>query len=182
MVFPVGFIDRQIDELDDGDRNLLAAASIIRREFATAAVAAALGADIEQIEAVFARLARRGMTLSGVLLAGSLGQEMVAAAVPAALAQGAVHSALHVAAGGAAPGVYSAQAVVLADGIVRAVAFAKMKAASFVALLLGAAAAGLGVLIHQPAEGRGPDPAAVCASPVPKKASWTPGTSPILRL
>jgi DNA-binding winged helix-turn-helix (wHTH) protein/predicted ATPase len=55
------FIDRQIDELDDGDRSLLAAASIIRREFATAAVAAVLEADVEQIETACARLARRGV-------------------------------------------------------------------------------------------------------------------------
>ena len=44
------FIDRQIDELSESDRNLLTAASVIRREFATAAVAAALEIDIEQVE------------------------------------------------------------------------------------------------------------------------------------
>ena len=36
------FIDRQIDDLGESDRSLLAAASVIGREFATAAVAAAL--------------------------------------------------------------------------------------------------------------------------------------------
>ncbi len=55
------FIDRQIDDLDDGDRNLLTAASVIRREFATAAVAAALEANVEQVEAACARLARQGV-------------------------------------------------------------------------------------------------------------------------
>ena len=34
-------IDRQIDEVDPSDRDLLTAASVIRREFATAAVASA---------------------------------------------------------------------------------------------------------------------------------------------
>jgi DNA-binding winged helix-turn-helix (wHTH) protein/tetratricopeptide (TPR) repeat protein len=53
------FIERQIDELDDGDRNLLIVASVIRREFATAAVAAALGTDIEPVETACARLARQ---------------------------------------------------------------------------------------------------------------------------
>jgi DNA-binding winged helix-turn-helix (wHTH) protein/predicted ATPase len=55
------FIDRQIDDLDDGDRNLLTAASVIRREFATAAVAAALEEDVEKVEAACARLARQGV-------------------------------------------------------------------------------------------------------------------------
>jgi predicted ATPase len=55
------FIDRQIDELEDGDRNLLAAASVIRREFATAAVAAALEDDVEHVEDACARLARQGV-------------------------------------------------------------------------------------------------------------------------
>ncbi len=55
------FIDRQIDELNDGDRILLTAASVIGREFATAAVAAALATDIEQVEAACARLARQGI-------------------------------------------------------------------------------------------------------------------------
>ena len=55
------FIERQIDDLDDGDRNLLSAASVIRREFATPAVAAALEADLEQVESACARLARQGI-------------------------------------------------------------------------------------------------------------------------
>lgn len=55
------FIDRQIDELSDNDRNLLTAASVIRREFATAAVAAALEVDIEAVETTCARLARQGV-------------------------------------------------------------------------------------------------------------------------
>jgi DNA-binding winged helix-turn-helix (wHTH) protein/tetratricopeptide (TPR) repeat protein len=55
------FIERQIDELSERDRALLTAASVIRREFATAAVAAALDTDIEQVETTCARLARQGV-------------------------------------------------------------------------------------------------------------------------
>ena len=55
------FIDRQIDELSESDRDLLTAASVIRREFATAAVAAALEIDVEQVEVACARLARQGV-------------------------------------------------------------------------------------------------------------------------
>jgi DNA-binding winged helix-turn-helix (wHTH) protein/predicted ATPase len=55
------FIDRQIDELTESDRHLLTAASVIRREFATAAVAAALEIDVDQVEITCARLARQGV-------------------------------------------------------------------------------------------------------------------------
>jgi DNA-binding winged helix-turn-helix (wHTH) protein/predicted ATPase len=55
------FIDRQIDELNESDRNLLTAASVIRREFATAAVAAAMEIDVEEVETACARLARQGV-------------------------------------------------------------------------------------------------------------------------
>lgn len=53
------FIDRQIDDLSESDRTLLTAASVIRREFATAAVAAALESDVDEVEATCARLARQ---------------------------------------------------------------------------------------------------------------------------
>jgi predicted ATPase/DNA-binding winged helix-turn-helix (wHTH) protein len=55
------FIDRQIDELTESDRHLLTAASVIRREFATSAVAAALEIDVDQVEIACARLARQGV-------------------------------------------------------------------------------------------------------------------------
>jgi predicted ATPase/DNA-binding winged helix-turn-helix (wHTH) protein len=59
------FIERQIDDLDDSDRSLLTAASVIRREFATAAVAAALDSNVETVEAACARLARLGVFIVG---------------------------------------------------------------------------------------------------------------------
>ncbi len=55
------FIDRQIDCLDESDRSLLSAASVIRREFATTAVAAAMEIGPEQVEARCAGLARQGV-------------------------------------------------------------------------------------------------------------------------
>jgi predicted ATPase len=55
------FIDRQIDELDDGDCSLLTGASVIGREFATAAVAAALETEVDMVESACARLARQGL-------------------------------------------------------------------------------------------------------------------------
>jgi DNA-binding winged helix-turn-helix (wHTH) protein/predicted ATPase len=58
------FIERQIEDLDEGDRKLLAAASVIGREFATAAAGAALEASIETVELACARLARRGVFIA----------------------------------------------------------------------------------------------------------------------
>ena len=58
------FIDRQIDELNEGDRDTLSAASVIAREFATAGVAAALDRDVETVEAGCARLARQGVFIA----------------------------------------------------------------------------------------------------------------------
>jgi predicted ATPase/DNA-binding winged helix-turn-helix (wHTH) protein len=55
------FIDQQIDELNESERNLLTAASVIRRKFATAAVAAVTEIDIEQVETTCAHLARQGV-------------------------------------------------------------------------------------------------------------------------
>lgn len=55
------FIDRQIDNLEAADCDLLSAASVIRREFATAAVAAALGTDVVAVETACGRLARHGV-------------------------------------------------------------------------------------------------------------------------
>jgi predicted ATPase len=55
------FVDHQIDDLDEADRELLTAASVIRREFATAAVGAALESKSETVEEACARLARQGV-------------------------------------------------------------------------------------------------------------------------
>jgi DNA-binding winged helix-turn-helix (wHTH) protein len=55
------FIDRQIDQLNASDRSLLTTASVIGREFATAAVAAALEIDIDKVETSCAHLSRQGV-------------------------------------------------------------------------------------------------------------------------
>jgi hypothetical protein len=55
------FIGRQLDELSQNDRNLLTAASVIRREFATAAVAAVREIEAEGVETACTRLARQGV-------------------------------------------------------------------------------------------------------------------------
>src|SRR5262249_3425043 len=58
------FIERQIDELDAADRELLAAASVVGRSFATGTVAAALERDAEAVETACARLARQAVFIA----------------------------------------------------------------------------------------------------------------------
>jgi DNA-binding winged helix-turn-helix (wHTH) protein/predicted ATPase len=58
------FIERQIDELDATDRDLLMAASVAGRSFATAAVAAVLENDAEAVETACARLARQAVFIA----------------------------------------------------------------------------------------------------------------------
>ncbi|HTV26702.1 MAG TPA: AAA family ATPase [Xanthobacteraceae bacterium] len=55
------FIERQINDLAEEDRDLLMAASVVGREFAAAAVASALDRQIDVIEIGCMRLARRGV-------------------------------------------------------------------------------------------------------------------------
>jgi hypothetical protein len=76
------------------------------------------------------RLARRGVSLSAVLCAWVLGAQ----AVPAALAGAAGRAAAQVAAGQAA-GLISARAAALAEGAVRALALARVKAGAVLVLL-----------------------------------------------
>ena len=59
------FIDRQIDDLAESDQVMLSAASVVGREFATTAVAAALECDVDSVESCCARLARQGLFIGG---------------------------------------------------------------------------------------------------------------------
>jgi DNA-binding winged helix-turn-helix (wHTH) protein/predicted ATPase len=58
------FIDRQIDELNESDRSLLSAASVIGREFGTAAVAAALESSPDEVETACVGLARQSVFIA----------------------------------------------------------------------------------------------------------------------
>jgi DNA-binding winged helix-turn-helix (wHTH) protein/tetratricopeptide (TPR) repeat protein len=60
------YIEHQIEELEDTDRELLMAGSVVRREFASAAVAAALDTEVRPVEEALGRLCRSGIIgLSG---------------------------------------------------------------------------------------------------------------------
>jgi RNA polymerase sigma factor (sigma-70 family) len=88
------------------------------------------------------RLARRGLALPAGAVATLLAPAGVEAAVPAAL-------------GAAAPAGFSAQAIALAEGALKTMLIAKLKAAVFVLLAVGAlTAAGAGALVPSSREGQ----------------------------
>jgi RNA polymerase sigma factor (sigma-70 family) len=101
-------------------------------------------------DALRARLIRRGIGLSAVLLASALGHE-AATAAPLALVVATVAAATQFAAKGAAAGLISAQVASLTKGVLKAMFVSKLKTAAVVILALGMAAVG-GVMLA-----KGPD-------------------------
>ncbi len=95
-----------------------------------------------------ARLTRRGVTLSASALAALLAERGSAGVVNPALAAGVVKAAEAVAAGGAAAGLVSANALQLCDGVMRMIFLTKLKtaAASAVAVLVLVGGVGPGLV------------------------------------
>ncbi len=88
------------------------------------------------------RLTRRGLALSGGALLAGLFSNAASAAVPAPLVTSTVQAATAIAAGQAAAGVVSVPVAALAEGVVRAMMFKKLKIATAVlaTILVGATA------------------------------------------
>jgi RNA polymerase sigma factor (sigma-70 family) len=93
-----------------------------------------------------ARLARRGLALSGAALATVLATE--AAAVPPALVTSTVKAATAFAAGQAA-GLISARVAALAGGVLKAMSMTKLTIATVVLLAAAVLGTGTGWLLHQ---------------------------------
>ena len=93
------------------------------------------------------RLARRGLLLSGVGLALALAGRRATAAVPDPLRESAARAATSFAAGRARGGDVPAGAAALAEGVLRAMLFAKLRVA--LAVLLALAALGAGGLAYR---------------------------------
>jgi RNA polymerase sigma factor (sigma-70 family) len=97
------------------------------------------------------RLARRGLCLSGGLLAALLARQAAEAAVAPALAAAARHAALAAAAGNAGrAGAAPARHELLAEGVVQAMRTARARAAGALLLAVGLLAGG-GVMLARPA-------------------------------
>ena len=95
-------------------------------------------------KALAARLTRRGVTLSAAALAALLAERASAGVVNPQLAAGVVRAAEAVAAGGAAAGLVSANALQLCDGVMRMIFLTKLKAAAATAAVLLAVAGAFG--------------------------------------
>jgi WD40 repeat protein len=101
-------------------------------------------------ELLHSRLARRGLTLSGVLVAAGLSQTPAPAAVPVMLLVATTRLASWASAGGAvAMGHVSPNVVQLAEGAHKAMMVTKTKIAAVVLLTAVSLATGAGVLGHQ---------------------------------
>jgi RNA polymerase sigma factor (sigma-70 family) len=105
-----------------------------------------------------ARLARRGLALSGGALATVLATK-AAAGVPPTLVVSTVKAATAFAAGSAAAGVVSAKVVALAGGALKAMSMSKLTTAILVVLVASALGTGAGWFAHQALAGKPPDKA-----------------------
>src|SRR5262249_13832151 len=88
------------------------------------------------------RLARRGLALSGGLLATVFTEKAASAALPSALSDAALRAALTCAAGGGTAGAVSAPVAALTEGVLKSMTIAKLKTTAagllLAACLLGA--------------------------------------------
>ena len=91
------------------------------------------------------RLARRGLTLSVTLLPVMLAQSPAAAGVATTLAASTVKAAALLATGQTPVGAVSRQAILLAEGVVKAMAATKTKLIVVLLVVLGALGAGTGL-------------------------------------
>ena len=95
------------------------------------------------------RLTRRGITLSGGLLAGMLAEGAVSAAVPSALCDSTARAALLMAAGrSVAGGMISARVLGLMQGVVKTMTATKLSLAVLALLSAGVAITGTGTMAY----------------------------------
>jgi RNA polymerase sigma factor (sigma-70 family) len=144
-----GIVDRELASLPEKYRAplLLCCLQGLARDEAARQLGWTLGllkSRLEQArELLRDRLSRRGLALPAALLSvGTLGTTLQAA-VPAALAEATVKAAARVAAGAAATPLVSSQVISLAEGVVRAMLWTKVKVALALALTLAAVGVGI---------------------------------------
>ncbi len=96
------------------------------------------------------RLAQRGVTLSGGVLAAVLAQNVASAVVPISLVSNTIGAAASVAAGQvAATGVLSLKVAALSEGVLKAMLISKLKILAVLMVTLCILGTGAGVLTHR---------------------------------
>jgi RNA polymerase sigma factor (sigma-70 family) len=121
------------------------------------------------------RLARRGLALSAALFGTVLAAGGAGAGVPARLLEPTLQSALHFAAGKAAPGLASARALALAEGGLKAMTASSWKVFTALLLTVTLATAGAGTLAHLAGAGRPPEGKRASAPPPPAEGGKKSG-------
>jgi RNA polymerase sigma factor (sigma-70 family) len=114
------------------------------------------------------RLARRGLALSGGMLAAVLSENATAAAVSKSLLEGTVKAALLFAAGKTTAGVFSAQAIALTEEVLKTMFMTKLKIAAALLLAVGVAGSGAGALTYGGMAGEQAGPQAEKSSTPPR--------------
>jgi RNA polymerase sigma factor (sigma-70 family) len=114
------------------------------------------------------RLAARGLAVSGGALAGVLSEQAASAGVPVSVLSSTMKAVTVVAAGQAAAGVISANAVALAEGVLKIMLLNRIKVAAVTLLLLAVLGGGAVGLTHQTrAAGADDPPTLVPSRPIP---------------
>jgi RNA polymerase sigma factor (sigma-70 family) len=95
------------------------------------------------------RLTRRGLTISGAVLAVAFGQNLASACVPPSLLANTVKVSFMMAAGKGAAALISVNVIALTQGVLRTMMMTKIKVAIVAFLTLGVSIAGAGRLAYQ---------------------------------
>jgi RNA polymerase sigma factor (sigma-70 family) len=130
------------------------------------------------------RLARRGLALSGGMLATVLSENATAVAISQSLAEGTMKAARLFAAGKAAAGLLSGQAVALAEGVLKTMFVTKLKIVAAVLLAVSVAGSGAGVLTYGGMAGEQASPQAEKLSTPPaveRREQKAESTRPVVR-
>jgi RNA polymerase sigma factor (sigma-70 family) len=112
------------------------------------------------------RLTRRGVALSGGMLAAVLSQRVASAGVPISLVSSTIKTAGLLGAGTAATGAMSVKVAALAEGVLKAMLLTKLKTTIAGLLLVAALVSGAGAIYRTQAAGLGERPD---HPPVPQK-------------
>jgi RNA polymerase sigma factor (sigma-70 family) len=125
-------------------------------------------------ELLGSRLARRGVTLSAVLFAPLLSECLAGPAVPPALLTSTAEAGAALAVGQATKGAVSAQAVVLANGLVRSALAARLKSVGVLLLVVLAAGVGVASVARRADPGEPPPPVVQAETAIPAGEPPTP--------
>ena len=108
------------------------------------------------------RLAQRGVTVSGGVLAAVLAQNAASAVVPVAVVSNTIGAATLVAAGQVATaGIVSVEVATLTEGVLKAMLISKLKVVIAIVVALGFLTTGATVLTHRMAAAEGDKPTSV---------------------